>query len=720
MVYCHSQAQHYAWVAEDAPELFAQVQELVREGRWEPVGGMWVETDLNLPSGESLIRQMVQGQRAFVSWFGTTCNGAFLPDDFGYPGSLPQIVALGGAKWFFTQKLSWNETNSFPHHTFWWEGIDGTSVFTHFSPIDTYNALLTPGQLRFAERNFKDHRGASSSLALYGHGDGGGGPTQTMVDLGRLSANLEGVPRVQFGRVRDYFADAHDEYGDDAPRWIGEMYFEKHRGTYSTQIGTKQGNRNSERALHEAELWSVASGVRPTNIDSLWQQVLTQQFHDIIPGSSIAWVHQDAERIHAEVVNECESIISHSVSVTPNMTQWVLNPAPVALDGVQLIGGQPTWVIAPALGGAEIAADSQIEVPHVDVEEHHDGSITIDNSRVAITVAADGTITHVVGGREMREVIPEGSMAGFTSHQDTPAEYDAWDIDRTDANRPSSYIHASKPPVITRNHDLSATVTVDYAFESSRFRVEFTVHAGSPRIDISMSADWHGSEQRVQFVLPTDVHAHDAVCGTQFGHVRRARHSNTSWDVARFEVCAHRYVAIAEPRFAVALLADGPRGYDIRNDSLRLTLLRAPHFPDPDADTGFQHLEWSIWLGDGDPLAQGIEDEAARIAHPPRLVHGTPSHYSTGVTLDAEGALLSCVKLADDNSGDIIVRAWESMGARTSGIVSCSGHNMVRAWSCNALEEPASEQCTLVPLSESDWEVELKPFQICTWRFSRQ
>ena len=244
VVFSHSQAQHYAWVREDAPEIFAEVVKLVAAGQWEPVGGMWVETDLNLPTGESLLRQMVYGQRAFQSWFGVRCDGAFLPDDFGYPGTLPQIVQHGGARWFFTQKLSWNETNKFPHHTFWWEGIDGTRVFTHFSPVDTYNALLTPSQLRFAEKNFADHVGANRSLVLYGHGDGGGGPTQTMIDRGRLANNLEGVPQVSFGTIRKFFADAENEYGDQAQTWVGEMYFEKHRGTYSSQLGTKQGNRN--------------------------------------------------------------------------------------------------------------------------------------------------------------------------------------------------------------------------------------------------------------------------------------------------------------------------------------------------------------------------------------------------------------------------------------------------------------------------------------------
>ncbi|MEY3823173.1 MAG: hypothetical protein RL628_1281, partial [Actinomycetota bacterium] len=314
VVFSHSQAQHYAWVREDAPEIFAEVVKLVAAGQWEPVGGMWVETDLNLPTGESLLRQMVYGQRAFQSWFGVRCDGAFLPDDFGYPGTLPQIVQHGGARWFFTQKLSWNETNKFPHHTFWWEGIDGTRVFTHFSPVDTYNALLTPSQLRFAEKNFADHVGANRSLVLYGHGDGGGGPTQTMIDRGRLANNLEGVPKVSFGKIRNFFADAEQEYGEQAQTWVGEMYFEKHRGTYSSQLGTKQGNRNSERLLHELEVWSAVSGQRVGEIDGLWQRVLTQQFHDIIPGSSIAWVHDDAEAEHAAVAEEVGQLLDSVLS----------------------------------------------------------------------------------------------------------------------------------------------------------------------------------------------------------------------------------------------------------------------------------------------------------------------------------------------------------------------------------------------------------------------
>ena len=226
-------------------------------------------------------------------------------------------------------------------------------MFTHFSPVDTYNALLTPSQLRFAEKNFSDHVGATCSLVLYGHGDGGGGPTQTMIDRGRLANNLEGVPQVSFGTIRKFFADAETEYGDQAQTWVGEMYFEKHRGTYSSQLGTKQGNRNSERLLHELEIWSAAVGQHVDEIDGLWKRVLTQQFHDIIPGSSIAWVHDDAEAEHAAVATEIVQHLDAVLSPRTDGSTWLLNPAPVAVSGVVDVNGQPQWVEVPATSGTQ-------------------------------------------------------------------------------------------------------------------------------------------------------------------------------------------------------------------------------------------------------------------------------------------------------------------------------------------------------------------------------
>jgi alpha-mannosidase len=709
-VYCHSQAQHYAWVAEDAPDIFARVKELVKEGRWEVIGGMWVETDLNLPSGESLLRQLAQGQRAFREWFGVTCSGAFLPDDFGYPGSLPQIVAHGECNWFFTQKLSWNETNKFPHNTFWWEGIDGTQVFTHFSPVDTYNAIMTPSQLRFAERNYKDHAGSSHSLVLYGHGDGGGGPTQTMIDRGRLASDLENVPRVTFGTVAGFFEKSQKEYGATAPRWVGEMYFEKHRGTYSTQVGTKQGNRSSERLLHELELWSALARVRPPALDELWQHVLTQQFHDIIPGSSIAWVHDDAEAIHAEVASNIEALLVRVIPVASGDTH-ILNPAPVALRSVVDIDAVPMWAEAESFGAALPTATLPADVAPVSASTDDD-SLTMSNGIITVTFSADGTITHFSNGQ--RDLIPDSAQAKFVMRQDTPAEYDAWDIDATDANAPSTPLLATAPPVIVESTPLRTTIECGFATDASRFTVRFSLRAGESQLDVSVDADWHEQERRLQWVLPTDLRALHAVCGTQFGHVTRARHANTSWDVARFEVCAHRYVAVSEPSFGAAILADGPRGYDIRGDELELTVLRSPKFPDPEADLGHQHLQWSVSLLKGDPITNGIENTAAFMAHPVRILDGVPRVPASVISLDVPGALISAVKPADDGSDDIIVRLWETRGGRTNGVLTIDG--MTAAQTCNALEDAGT------PLSVSadgTIAIELQPFQIMTLRITQ-
>lgn len=714
-VFSHSQAQHYAWVREDAPDIFAEVVELVKAGQWEPIGGMWVETDLNLPVGESLLRQMVHGQRAFESWFGARCDGAFLPDDFGYPGTLPQIIQHGGGRWFFTQKLSWNETNKFPHHTFWWEGVDGSRVFTHFSPVDTYNALLTPSQLRFAEKNFADHVGATRSLVLFGHGDGGGGPTQTMIDRGRLANNLEGVPQVSFGTIRKFFADAENEYGDQAQTWVGEMYFEKHRGTYSSQLGTKQGNRNSERLLHELEIWSAAVGVSVAEIDGLWKRVLTQQFHDIIPGSSIAWVHDDAEAEHTAVASEIVYLLDSVLSPRTDGLTWLLNPAPVAISGVVDINGQPRWVEVPATSGTQnFSSDLPVQVSSVLCAQTN-GQIAATNGVIRVAWNEFGEMVELVDCRSGRLMMGETHTSSFILRQDTPAEYDAWDIDLADANSPVIPLKNVGAPRIESQSDLRVVVVADFATAHSKFCVRWSLTAGSSRMDIALDADWNESEYRLQMNMPTGVLAREATCGAQFGHVRRPRHHNTSWDVAKFEVCAHRYVHVGEPGCGVAILADGPRGYDIRGNALALTLLRSPKFPDPQADMGRQRVEWSLYVDQCPGDVGALEIESALIAHPYRLIAGTPVVLSAGIRLDARGALISVIKPADDGSGDLVVRIWETRGASTSGTLSIS-RPTATAVLCNALEEPLSSQIILV--KDGIVDVELGPFQIQTMRIS--
>jgi alpha-mannosidase len=341
-----------------------------------------------------------------------------------------------------------------------------------------------------------------------------------------------------------------------------------------------------------------------------------------------------------------------------------------------------------------------------------DDSITIANGIIAVTFNAAGAITNFSNGH--RDLIPTTAQAMFVLRQDTPAEYDAWDIDATDANAPSTPLLATAPPVIVETTPLRTTIECGFATDASRFTVRFALRAGEPQLDVSIDADWHEQERRLQWVLPTDLRALHAVCGTQFGHVTRARHANTSWDVARFEVCAHRYVAVSEPSFGAAILADGPRGYDIRGNELQLTVLRSPKFPDPEADLGHQHLQWSVTLLDGDPITDGIENTAALMAHPVRILDGVPRVPASVISLDVPGALISAVKPADDGSDDIIVRIWETRGGRTSGSLTIDG--MTAAQTCNALEDAG------MPLDVSATgtvAIELKPFQIMTLRITQ-
>ncbi|MGX9902171.1 alpha-mannosidase [Arthrobacter sp. SA17] len=320
-VFSCSSAQQMAWMKEFYPELFGRIREKVASGQFVPVGGMWVESDTNMPGGEAMARQFIEGKSFFLKEFGVDCQEAWLPDSFGYSAALPQIVKAAGSRWFLTQKISWNQVNRMPHHTFQWEGIDGTRLFTHFPPVDTYNSELSGRDLAHAERNYRDHGRGTVSLVPFGYGDGGGGPTREMVAAAHRTADLEGSPRVRIGTPQGFFAEAEAEYSP-LPVWVGEMYLELHRGTYTSQAKTKLGNRRSEHLLREAELWCATAAVRTggtfdypqAELKRLWQLVLLHQFHDILPGSSIAWVHQDAERNYASIMESLDAIIGDAAA----------------------------------------------------------------------------------------------------------------------------------------------------------------------------------------------------------------------------------------------------------------------------------------------------------------------------------------------------------------------------------------------------------------------
>ena len=730
-VFAASSAQHYTWIEERHPELFTKITERVERGQWEPVGGMWVEADMNLPSGESLVRQIVFGQRYFEEKFGRRCTEVWIPDVFGYPAGLPQVFAAGGMHRFVTQKLSWNKQNTFPHSTFWWEGLDGSRVLTHFPPVDTYNAEITPDEFGFSITNFKDHAWSTDSLMPFGHGDGGGGPTREMLERARRLAHIDSRATLEVGAPDAMFARIERD-GTSAPVWRGELYFETHRGTLTSQLKTKLGNRRCERLLVEAELWAATLG-RRADVDHLWKEVLTQQFHDILPGSSIAWVHADAEAVFAEVSAELETRIGALLAEVAGPGTWLANPADAPVDEIVLLdvdvvgeadefrqtlkdGRTAVRVTVPALGVA--ALDPQ---PMTDRVVLSDTSMT--NGHLAVRWDGLGNITSIIDLARAREIVPIGQFAAALELAvDQPVEYDAWDLE--------SWTRSSGVPLtgpgggrdtvevsIVDAGPLVGRVRVERTFGPSRSVVVYELRADSPQLLVHVELDWHHDEHLLSMAFPLDVRSETAMCDIQFGVVGRPTHPSSPWDAAKFEVCAHRFVDVAEPDFGVAILNNGRYGHGVFDGAVRVSLAKSANYPDPNADRGHHEVTLAI-LPHGPGLGE-VRDRAARLNAPVRIVTGgdSTSHSAPVVRItgadgaSAVGVEVDAVKLADDDSGDLIVRIHEAVGNRTRLTVATTGR-IAEAWRCNLLEEPHSGE----EVGDGVVTLTLRPFQIVTLR----
>ena len=730
-VFAASSAQHYTWIEERHPELFTKITERVERGQWEPVGGMWVEADMNLPSGESLVRQIVFGQRYFEEKFGRRCTEVWIPDVFGYPAGLPQVFAAGGMDRFVTQKLSWNKQNTFPHSTFWWEGLDGSRVLTHFPPVDTYNAEITPDEFGFSITNFKDHAWSTDSLMPFGHGDGGGGPTREMLERARRLAHIDSRATLEVGAPDAMFARIERD-GTSAPVWRGELYFETHRGTLTSQLKTKLGNRRCERLLVEAELWAATLG-RRADVDHLWKEVLTQQFHDILPGSSIAWVHADAEAVFAEVSAELETRIGALLAEVAGPGTWLANPADAPVDEIVLLdadvvgeadefrqtlkdGRTAVRVTVPALGVA--ALDPQ---PMTDRVVLSDTSMT--NGHLAVRWDGLGNITSIIDLARAREIVPIGQFAAVLELAvDQPVEYDAWDLE--------SWTRSSGVPLtgpgggrdtvevsIVDAGPLVGRVRVERTFGPSRSVVVYELRADSPQLLVHVELDWHHDEHLLSMAFPLDVRSETAMCDIQFGVVGRPTHPSSPWDAAKFEVCAHRFVDVAEPDFGVAILNNGRYGHGVFDGAVRVSLAKSANYPDPNADRGHHEVTLAIFPH-GPGLAE-VRDRAARLNAPVRIVTGgdSTSHSAPVVRItgadgaSAVGVEVDAVKLADDDSGDLIVRIHEAVGNRTRLTVATTGR-IAEAWRCNLLEEPHSGE----EVGDGVVTLTLRPFQIVTLR----
>jgi alpha-mannosidase len=658
-----SQAQQYEYVKHDAPEVYAQIARRVKEGRWEPGGAMWIEPDCTCPSGESFVRQIVHGTGFWEREFGAAGRQRFLylPDTFGFPPCLPQIARLGGLDTFITNKMSWCETNRFPHVTFMWRGLDGSEILTHLTPGHNYNSSIEPKDMLFGERNLvvQDGQGFFSSaipvwLQPFGYGDGGGGPTDWQIARAELAADCAGLPRFEQHRVDVFCGRLHagrealEAAGRPIASWDGELYLELHRGTYTSQAWLKRQNRLAESALRDIEALACSHpGVTAkereafrARIDRAWKDVLLNQFHDILPGSSIEAVYKDARADHArimEAVDEERGLLEGAfaaIADTRGMRRPVLvrNTASTARCGVVDLGGGALVEVkdVPALGVRVVDAAEIGALPEaVEVKAAKRG-VTLSNGVIRAHIDLAGRVSeleHLATRRmaNMRDArgraLPLNQLALY---EDRPRRWEAWDTDR-DYEDKVEFVDGDCEIAVVEAHPLRCAVKVERAIgEKSRIWQTYRLDAASGRLEVFTEVEWHETQRLLRALFPCDVRARNAWFGTQYGAIERPIHRNTSWEEARFEVPGHAWMDVAEPGFGVAILDDGRYGRSAiagaRGATLGLSLLKSPLFPDPNCDRGAHAFTCAIMPHAGDWRAAGVDHAADCLREPMRVL----------------------------------------------------------------------------------------------------
>jgi alpha-mannosidase len=685
-VFGASQAQHYLFVKEYYPDLYKEIKEKVAGGQWEIQGAMWVEADNNLISGESLVRQVLHGKNFFLDEFSVDVKNLWLPDVFGYSAALPQILKKSGIDFFVTQKISWSQFNKFPHHTFIWRGIDGSEVIAHFPPEDTYNSELRPGGLVYAQENFAEKGFLDEFLTLFGAGDGGGGPKEEYIEMGLRQRDLEGSPRVCFGPAQSML-DRLGKERDKLETWVGELYLELHRGTLTTQAKNKKMNRRLESRLRQTEFMFSCLPLKEypgEELDSLWKKLLINQFHDIIPGSSIHMVYEDSLRDYAEMESSLDSLIRRaagslfapredSITLVNTLSYPFSKPVMLPLS----------WAGCNAVDeeGNDIFMQEEPEgcFAHVPVASQSIRSLYRQSGR------QDGKAVRVLEGNELflendffryefndggalirawdkkaeREAVSRpGNQLNL--YEDRPAKFDAWDIDLFYENQ---LIEQAKL-ISWKSFKGSVRQYLVLHFDIGQSKIEQKVilDYNSKRLDFCTRVEWRERHKMLRVGFFANVFSHVAQFDTQFGILERSTHRNTPWDRARFEVCGHRFADLSEAGYGVALLNDCKYGYKVHDGELNLNLLRSPTNPDPDADIGNHSFTYSLLPHQGNLAASDVWAEAAQLNQPLELLDGMErGDRSFPLLLEGEGIVLEVLKKAEKEEC-LIIRAYETRG----------------------------------------------------------
>ncbi|MCY0899334.1 MAG: alpha-mannosidase [Firmicutes bacterium] len=756
-VFFQSQPQLYAFVKEDQPELYQQIRERVREGRWEADGAMWLESDTNLPSGESLVRQILFGTRFLQAEFGVECRVLWLPDAFGYSAALPQILAKAGIEAFVTSKISWNQSNRMPHDTFWWRGIDGSRVLAYFltapeanrwdahdSWFATYNAEMTAGVLKGTWDRYQDKAINRDVLLTVGYGDGGGGPTRDMLALRQRFDALAGLPACRSERV-DVFLERLRERvaaaGAAVATWDGELYLEYHRGTYTSQGRFKRAHRRLELALREAEwlaTWAYAGSAlheaAQRQINQAWQVLLRNEFHDILPGSSIHEVYQDAfaeveeaTAIVDAVAREAASGVTEGAEgslVVFNSAPWPrshLVRLPLAVESastLEVSDGNGTLLAVQRVGNEWWI--QMTEMPGLNAQELHwravsramadevpfswDGQCLV-TPRYHLEFNEEGQIRRWRDLETGREIVA-GAANAFQVFEDKPLGNDAWDIDAFYQQRPYEDPEFAGFEVVSLG-PIAAVIRGRWRYCHSTIEQDLIAYRDSRRVDFRTRVSWHEQHQLLKVAFPVTVRSRRATYQIQFGHIERPTHRNTSWDAARFEVVGHQWADLSEYGFGVSLLNDGKYGYDIAENVMRLSLIKSATYPDYAADQGEHEFTYAILPHAGDLVAAGTVAEAWDLNQPlwaavGRRLNGNPAP----IRVEGDHVHVAAIKKAEDGEA-VVVRVYEYGGGRAEArIMSDRG---IREWRlCDLRERP------LGPVRRDACHVELKPFEIAT------
>ncbi|KAG6826715.1 hypothetical protein H0H92_014762 [Tricholoma furcatifolium] len=791
-----SSAQQYKWLEQLYPALFEKVKDKVLEGKFHPVGGSWVENDANMPSGEALARQFIFGQRYFESRFGKRCDTAWLPDSFGLTGALPQLIRGAGMDYFFTQKLSWNNINVFPHTTFNWVGIDGTQVLCHMTPgaqrqlhpnlpaanlifsirtVDTYTAQATVGDINKGQTNHKNLESSQKSLLVFGNGDGGGGPLAKMLEnLRRIRAvtnTHRELPPVNMGRSVDEFFDELSKAsnaGKALPNWHGELYLEFHRGTYTSHgMSTISAIMHSEILLRDVEhVATIASLYKlfkkdyvypKQGIDDSWEKVLLNQF---LPGSAIGMVYEDAEKLYAEVRKDGEAMLADAFDVLfPDSVALTPTTNIKSLSNGKIVGFNTTFfrrsdIIQVPLVGAGSALKSQVlqtsndgtvgyavmntpaggtvglictpatglhaQILPVSVFTNGSDNFVLRNSSVQLTISK-GRITSLLDvklgvmlttptGR--RELIPPGATGGLVIFDDQPLYWDAWDVEvyHLETAKPLEFTNVS----VVAQGPLRASVKATVKYDKSTINVTISLDAitattkanSRSLFNFDAVVDWRQRHEFLKFELPLNIHSDNATYETQFGHVQRPTHKNTTWDIAKFEVCGHKYADLSEFGYGVAILSESKYGFSCLGNVLRISLLRSATAPDAEQDQGEHKFSWAVMPHEGYFLESDVP-VGAYLYNSPLHVRYVSNDGETTISelqppFAIEGArnvFLETVKRGDDDDFStkpgkttVVLRIYEAFGGHAQARLRIGSHlNVAKASITNLLEDDGTE-----------------------------